>query len=704
MAKSDPRYHSSPMMPSLMRLNGIFSLENYCVKLWNYNFYLLIEWGICPESVCGEVCIEEKFLLGLTQGKRRSKVSRSADNIRRTASSIHPQSAGGSHGVLEKSKGENNERKSTARPPRPPTKMPSSPRKGNSYKHSRSRHHATTSLERLLAEQELLRGDGMYADGYGEDDGLYMEAYGYDDMDIDGYMEELEEQYGDLGDFPAAVREAMARERWDSRSGQLNDVLYSDDDEEVDRENSVEGEDVLVEEDEERQALSIRKTVLGETTTQQLGDLIELLEEDVQVKEEREKDDPYVDSNSAYGSAGKDAVGGAQDLWMPRRQAAIRRVLSKKIRNQAGDSGPDRAPSGPAQPPTPPQGTGMWSAAWQHVVASFSPLFALLDPAVYADLGLGADNLASSYSSGGVEVGGGLDGNATSGWPWSGVPPGVNAQVYLEQVERVQLLYDSAMIWLSGRHEGMEEEYAAERAAETALEAWTEQVLTDSFAALALALFLADDLKRPNGQDMDVPWSFSYPLEFSHPIHVALGYRYGYDLRRHVPIPGDLGVYLNNTLGRPLGEILQLIEPKAVQSATLLDEAGSEGKATALVSVSGEIEMEGPGERTSLNSARDEDNALFWYEKIYSAILESGGKSLDEILERHPFLERLRTEDGSEQELALAGSDSASDLSYRPALSLQEGVQEKEGGDAECMVAAAHYFPVVQYVVSHFGD
>lgn len=60
-----------PTLRKLMRLYGLYSLENYCVLDWEDNYYRMVEWGVCPTQVCGPVCFEEKFLLGLTDGNVR---------------------------------------------------------------------------------------------------------------------------------------------------------------------------------------------------------------------------------------------------------------------------------------------------------------------------------------------------------------------------------------------------------------------------------------------------------------------------------------------------------------------------------------------------------------------------------------------------------------------------------------------------------
>ena len=66
-----------PTLKKLLRLHGVYSLEGYSVRNWEKDFYRTIEWGVCPISVCGPVCLPEKFLLGL------SDISSGADNANR---------------------------------------------------------------------------------------------------------------------------------------------------------------------------------------------------------------------------------------------------------------------------------------------------------------------------------------------------------------------------------------------------------------------------------------------------------------------------------------------------------------------------------------------------------------------------------------------------------------------------------------------
>jgi hypothetical protein len=71
---------TSKPLKSLMSLYGLYSLEDYSVKLWEDSYYQMIEWGLCPGSVCGSVCLDEKFLLG--HGSIKSNRSGDSDRVK----------------------------------------------------------------------------------------------------------------------------------------------------------------------------------------------------------------------------------------------------------------------------------------------------------------------------------------------------------------------------------------------------------------------------------------------------------------------------------------------------------------------------------------------------------------------------------------------------------------------------------------------
>ena len=62
-----------PSLKKMLNLYGIYSLENYSVRPWESDFYLMIQWGVCPVSVCGPVCFDESFLLGYATYPNRLK-------------------------------------------------------------------------------------------------------------------------------------------------------------------------------------------------------------------------------------------------------------------------------------------------------------------------------------------------------------------------------------------------------------------------------------------------------------------------------------------------------------------------------------------------------------------------------------------------------------------------------------------------------
>jgi hypothetical protein len=54
--KSDKLYR-------LMREYGKYSLEGFTILDYRRTYYRDIDWGLCPEVICGEVCVEKTFFL-----------------------------------------------------------------------------------------------------------------------------------------------------------------------------------------------------------------------------------------------------------------------------------------------------------------------------------------------------------------------------------------------------------------------------------------------------------------------------------------------------------------------------------------------------------------------------------------------------------------------------------------------------------------
>jgi TPR repeat protein len=76
--------------------------------------------------------------------------------------------------------------------------------------------------------------------------------------------------------------------------------------------------------------------------------------------------------------------------------------------------------------------------------------------------------------------------------------------------------------------------------ASMSLTEWRQSIAEKSFSALALSVWLADDLSQD--YDMDIPWGFRYPTTIGHPAHVALGFRAGFDsLLDASELPQQLG-------------------------------------------------------------------------------------------------------------------------------------------------------------------
>ena len=48
-----------PLLRSLLLAYGKHSLQDLCIPRWKGDYFLQHRWGLCPEVVCGEVCIDE---------------------------------------------------------------------------------------------------------------------------------------------------------------------------------------------------------------------------------------------------------------------------------------------------------------------------------------------------------------------------------------------------------------------------------------------------------------------------------------------------------------------------------------------------------------------------------------------------------------------------------------------------------------------
>jgi hypothetical protein len=55
-----------PTMTHMMRdLYNIHSLEGLCTVDWSGDSYLMYSWGLCPDTVCGSICLPEEFFLDI---------------------------------------------------------------------------------------------------------------------------------------------------------------------------------------------------------------------------------------------------------------------------------------------------------------------------------------------------------------------------------------------------------------------------------------------------------------------------------------------------------------------------------------------------------------------------------------------------------------------------------------------------------------
>ena len=62
-----------PYIHSLLSSQGKYSLEGLSILDWRGHGYLQLSWGLCPEAVCGELCLDEAVVFGGTHRSTRGR-------------------------------------------------------------------------------------------------------------------------------------------------------------------------------------------------------------------------------------------------------------------------------------------------------------------------------------------------------------------------------------------------------------------------------------------------------------------------------------------------------------------------------------------------------------------------------------------------------------------------------------------------------
>jgi hypothetical protein len=70
-----------PTFDKLLKHYGIFSLDNFCPISWENDYFIMAQWGVCPDIVCGSICLDPRFLLGIPLGNLKFDDYDSNDDI-----------------------------------------------------------------------------------------------------------------------------------------------------------------------------------------------------------------------------------------------------------------------------------------------------------------------------------------------------------------------------------------------------------------------------------------------------------------------------------------------------------------------------------------------------------------------------------------------------------------------------------------------
>jgi len=188
----------------------------------------------------------------------------------------------------------------------------------------------------------------------------------------------------------------------------------------------------------------------------------------------------------------------------------------------------------------------------------------------------------------------------------------------------------------------------------------------------------------------------------SQPMHLALGFRQGFDRVEGVRLPRDLGVYIKSALGN-VSSLADLLQSNPDVSSFSLNSAPTTTTSTSSFSVEAEASTHGE-QQILTDEAFDKIREVDWLAVF--ARLDELGRVLDHNGRAAMDLEPLVRAGLNISRSSLASSFSSA-YNHFPTLpasvatklvNLNTSLQENE-----CEAALAHYFPVMQYVTAHFG-
>jgi hypothetical protein len=688
---SDRPPPATPTLYKVMREMDLYSLSNFSVIDVKYTYYGEIEFGLCPYYVCGDVCIDESFYVGIESGAySRQRILRSLahdvedDNAETGTPWVH---VGERH---DSDAGVRHHQSSSV----PPSKHRTDYGSETSHRDLKPRGAASSmghdgnidmdSFEDGYIESYLDNYDSYYDDGYGifaddeykgaGEDGLNS-AVGQASYLEKGLMspELINVDFGDHGrnerirrvlekidirmvqEQEAMLREDLADPRVDDYLDPYDDTdLYAGVDVyeygtgptsgrddykmiEVEIEDLTEDDIVAIEDwaqgqEERRRA---RKEARRRLQSQKELKLEEMLHE-------AERNDP----RTAVG----DRNGGSATSFFDRKAYKAPSVLPKAI-----------------------HWNSLILSKRRHVITAEEDE----DVQTRKNIRIGGFPSSTMKHIDGDHIDSVIARLLARG-NYEDVYKSLYPEVPLKQI-RVQHLYESSILWANSRHDRFHEEAAWD------IRVWETSNAERIESVLFLALWLADDI----GPDKDtLEWSFHLPGSISHPIRLMLGFRTGLFLRdsqlfsklvRLIDFDwkGKISTTENTDILRSFMGISDAGETTDLSLRSALgDLRFSEILAAVKRNESNLSPIVEDFEQRSASHLSISDST-----EVVSVVVSSSGATA--------AAESAHVEtDGS----ALAsGPESVLELLPTP-------------GKLTCEAAAAYYFPVSQYVSAHFGD
>ena len=604
---SERRPLTSQFNKRLLKMNGIYSLEDYCPIDWMRNGYVSVRWGLCPDSLCGPICLDEAFLLG-------------------------HQSIGGFDWNTHQS-----------------------------------------------IMREGITGQLLVPDIGTATDIPYVEQMLRDELDaIDEYIDGMSDEfmiYEDYGGSGAYGEDSYAEydDRYVGDEEYAHQLLqdYYDYLDDYAEENQIIRETATLNRP--------RKTVLQRSPNMDKGRVSPHASPAHETSPSPGANEASQQSRGR-SPATKDTMGTSDELdysELPRRASNKKRSKSTKNTDSKRYSVFEAADG--------------WRSMFSYTEAKqwfwkqlYKPVTSLFGIYKSQNISETNDKLDEGILSDDSDPDNGLRATSESSSKGRRI-----TKAELRTRHQIMLLYDAAFAWLNGRHADMEKEL------NMSFGAWQHQVRDRAFSSLALALWLSDGLNEA----VDVQWNFLYPGMTSQPIHIALGFQYEVDLAPTVPMPANLGIYLQNILG---SDILSLDKSEEnvfryIPPSEKLFRAGHE---SVTVSTDGDsqlddVQMSGSLERL-LNINGYQLVAEFMRRQPFS-----DGLNLTQLLSSEPSL-RLLSETSGAKKVNSTFEKLRGLYLERPWVA-DVGALSSPLGDVECRIAASHYFGVAQHVVSHFG-